>query len=276
MAELTPQQEDNRVVLNNWLGQFGLDTLGPTVLGWLQQNYSPDRIKLELTNTPQFNDAFPEYKAAINAGTPMSPAEIMSYRETVTSMFKDYGLPQGFYDTHDDFVDLISKRLSPQELQTRVEQGYVRVAGAPQEVKDAFSQYFGVQGEPMLASFFLDPTKGAKLISDMATQAEIGGAASQYGFDFSQQEASRYQQLGISGQQARQQLQQAYQLKPLAEESISETGDITNDRVAEAALTGGQAEAELTRRQQERRAAFAGGGGGASQSREGLGLGAAR
>jgi len=276
MADLTPQQEDNRVVLNNWLGQFNLGTLGPTVLNWIIQGYSPDRIKLEITNTNEFNSEFPEYKAAIQAGNPMSPAEIMSYRENVTSLFKDYGLPPGFYDQKDDFVDLINKRLSPGELQTRVEQGYTRVAGAPQEVKDVFNQYFGVKGDAMLATFFLDPERGGKFLQDAATQAEIGGAANQYGFDFSQEESQRYQQLGISGAQARQGLQQAYQLKPLEEESVSETSDLTSDQLAEGVLTGGAAAEQMQRRQQERRAAFSGSGGGASQGREGLGLGGAR
>lgn len=276
MADLTAQQQDNRAVLNQWLGQFNLGTLQGTVTDWIIQGYSPDRIKLEITNTNEFKSEFPEYQAAIQAGQPMSPAEIMSYRNTVNNLFKDFGLPKGFYDSKDDYVDLINKRLSPQELQTRIQDGYTRVAGAPQEVKDTFQQYFGVQGDAMLATFFLDPERGGKFLADAATQAEIGGAASQYGFSFDQTEAQRYQQLGISGAQARQGLQQAYQLKPLAEESISEQGDLTSDQLAQAALTGGEAEKLVTQRQQERRAAFGGGGGGASQGREGLGLGAAR
>lgn len=276
MAELTAQQEDNRAVLNSWLGNFNLGTLGPTVLNWIIQGYSPDRIKLEITNTNEFKNEFPEYQAAIQAGQPMTPAEIMSYRETVTGLFSDYNLPKGFYDQKEDFVDLINKRLSPQELVTRVEQGYTRVAGAPQEVKDAFAEYFGVQGDAMLATMYLDPQRGAKFLVDAATQAEIGGAASMYGFNFNQAEAQRYQQLGLSGAQAREGLRQAGGLLGLAEESVSEEGDLTSDQLAEGALIGGEQEQRITRRQQERRAAFGGGGGGASQGQQGLGLGAAR
>lgn len=276
MAELTPQQEDNRTILNAWLGNFKLGSLGDTVVNWIIQGYSPDRIKLEITNTNEFKQEFPEYEVAIQKGTPMTPGEILSYRDTVTQLFRDYNLPTGFYDQKEDFVDLISKGLSGPELVTRIEQGYTRVAGAPQEVKDVFNEYFGVKGDAMLATFYLDPARGGKFLADAATQAEIGGAASQYGFDFNQAEAQRYQQLGISGGQARESLRQASGMKSLVEESISESTDITSDQLAEAALTGGTQEERITRRQQERRAAFGGGSGGASQGREGLGLGAAR
>lgn len=276
MADLTPQQEDNRQLLNQWLGQFNLSSLGPDVLNMIIDNRSPDYIKLKILDHPTFKAEFPEYDAAVQAGTPMTPAEILSYRQNVTNLFKDYNLPAGFYDQKADFVDLISKKLSPQELESRVTQGYARVAGAPQEVKDAFNQYFGAQGDSMLATFYLDPEKGGKFLADAATQAEIGGAAAQYGFDFNKSEAERYQQLGVSGQQARQSLQQAYQLKPITDETISEEQDLTTDQLAEAALTGGAAETAVQRRQQERRAAFGGGGGGASTGKEGLGLGAAR
>lgn len=273
---LSAAQEDNRQVLQQWLGQFNLSSLGPDVLNYIVDNRSPEYIKLRILEHPTFQAEFPEYKAAIQAGTPMSPAEIMSYREHVTSLFKDYGLPNGFYDGKDDFADLISKRLSPQELETRVTQGYTRVAGAPQEVKDVFNQYFGVKGDAMLATFYLDPERGAKFLSDAATQAEIGGAASQYGFGFNQAQAQRYQELGITGERARQAMQQAYELNPLADESISEGEDIEKNTLAEATLTGGAAAEQVQKRQRERSAAFGGGGGGANSGREGLGLGAAR
>lgn len=272
MAEMTAIQQDNRAVLNSWLGQFNLGSLEGTITDWIIKNYSPERIKLEITNTQPFKDEFPEYQAAIQAGTPMSPAEIMSYRQTVNTLFKDYGLPAGFYDEKSDYVDLISKKLSPGELQTRVEQGYTRVAGAPQEVKDVFNQYFGIQGESYMATFFLDPERGSKFLQDAATQAEIGGAGQQYGFNLSQTQAERYQQMGIGGQQARQAFQQAYQLRPLEEETMAEGEDINRQQVGEAALTGGEQERRLQRRQQERSAAFAGSGG-AGAGRTGLGLG---
>lgn len=273
MADLTAAQEDNRVVLNRWLGDIGLTGMESQVLEWITASRSPEYIKIEMTKTPIFKQTFPEYDAAIAAGNPMTPAQILDYRKTVKSIFSNNGVPDGFYDSNDDFVDLITKRLSPQELEQRVLDGYTRVAGAPQEVKDVFNQYFGVQGDAMLATFYLDPARGQKFLSDAATQAEIGGAGAQYGFGLTQTEAERYQTQGITGAAARTGFKQAYQFQGLAEESVSETGDITRGQIAEGVLTGGEAEQRMQRRQQERSAAFQGGTGSAATTRTGLGLG---
>ncbi len=272
--------EDQRVVWNNYLQQFGLQGLktadGRDFLdAMVTDSWTAERIQAELTNTTMFQQAFPEYQAAIKAGNPMTPKDILNYRTTVTSLFKNAGLPGGFYDQADDFVNLISNNLSPAELQTRVNDGYARVANAPAEVKQAFSDYFGVNGDHYLAAFMLDPTKGTDLINRDIQTALIGGGAKQVGLNINQNDASQIAAGNISEYALRSGMTQAGQLRPLGEESISETTDLTDADILKGQLGVGSNEA-TTRRQQERSAAFKGGGGGAAESKTGLGLGAAR
>lgn len=276
MAELNATQNNAMGVLQGWLGDFNLGSLSDTVRQWIIDGYTPERVQHEITNTDLFKQEFPEYQAAIKAGNPMTPSDILQYRTAVTATFRNAGLPEGFYDGRDDFVDLINKRLSPVELQARVNEGYARVAGAPQEVKDAFNSYFGVQGENMLATFFLDPTKGTELIDKKIRQAEIGGYGQMYGFGIGAQDAEKYASMGLGGSQAQQAFAQAHGMRPLAEETMGEATDITTGQLAEASLVGGEAQDAIQRRQQERSAAFRGGGGGATTSKGGLGVGAAR
>ena len=271
---LSTNQNNSLALLNQWLGSFNLGSLADTVKSWIINGYSDDRIKLELQNTDTFKQEFPEYHARLNAGlTPMTPAEIMSYRNTAKKLMSDAGMPAGFYDEKTDFVDLVTKDISPNELAQRIQGGYTKVQQAPAEVKQAFADYFGVQGDAYLASFFLDPTRSTDLIQRDLTKAEIGGAGYQYGFGTTAAEAQRLAEQGITGDQARQGYQQAYDLKPLEEETINEEGDLTKGELAEGVMTGGAARSKVQRRQQERSAAFAGGGGGAGQGRQGLGLG---
>lgn len=275
MAEPLTQEQTNALgTLSVWLGDYKLAGLTDTIKQWIIDGYDPDRVQREITTTDVFKQEFPEYQAAITAGNPMTPADILNYRTTVTATFRNAGLPEGFYDSRDDFVDLITKRLSPTELQTRVNEGFARVAMAPQEVKDTFNEFFGAQGENLLATFFLDPTKGTEIIDKKIRQAEIGGFGKMYGFEIDAQRAEGYAAMGLGGSQAQQAFAQAHQLKPLAEESISETGDLSTGELAEATLIGGKAQSEVQRRQQERSAAFQGGGG-ATTTQKGLGLGAA-
>lgn len=248
--------------LNDYLQQFGLNTpdMQSTIKNWIVNGYDSDRVKLEIPNLPDFQKAFPEYQAAIKAGNPMTPADILNYRSTVTSLMKNAGLPSGFYDQPDDFVNLISSNLSPAELQTRIQDGYAKVNDAPQAVKDTFNQYFGVNGDNMLASFFLDPTRGTDAINKAVQTASIGGQATQAGLDITQDQAANVAAQGFSEYTLRSGIQQAAQQEGLANESVSESNDLTGGDVLNQALgiAGTQA---VARRQQERSAAFAGGGG---------------
>lgn len=277
--QMSTDQNNALGVLNKWLGQFQLGDLGDTIKSWIIQGYSPERVQLEITDTPTFQTAFPEYKARIDKGLPpMSPADILNYRSQTTQILRDAGLPSGFYDSPADFVDLVTKDLSPAELQSRVAGGYAKVANAPQEVKDVFNEYFGAQGPGMLASFFLDPTKGGDVIQKAVTEAQIGGSGRQYGFNIDQTMAQKYAEQGITGAQAQQGFQQAYQLNPLADATISEDNNLTKEQIAQGVLTGGEAEAATKRRQQERSAQFRqayGGAGGGAQGQQGIGVGGA-
>lgn len=275
---LTAAQNDNLALLNGWLGDFGLGELGPKVKDWVTKSYSADRIKLELQADPVFTKAFPEYEAAIKAGNPMTPADILHYRTAVTKTLKDAGLPSGFYDSTDDFVDLVTKGLAVPEIQARIHDGFTKVQMAPPEVKQVFQDYFGVAGDGALASFYLDPEKGQPLLQKMTNEAIIGGTGKQYGFNIDQASAAGFAEAGVSQGQAQQGFQQAFQMKPLAEETMSEQGDLTNEQLAKSQLTGGDAEAQVRRRQQERSAQFKsayGGQGGGVQGQRGIGIGGA-
>lgn len=135
---------DARDIWGPMMAQWGLDTqeikdlLNRSVTeggGW-----SNERLQQELFGSGTFKQAFPEYQAAIAAGNPMDPGEILDYRTQVKSVMFNAGMPAGFYDQNQDFADLISKRLSPVELEGRVQQGFSRVNNAPQEVKDALDR----------------------------------------------------------------------------------------------------------------------------------------
>lgn len=278
--QLTTNQNNALGVLNKWLGQFQLGDLGDTVKQWIIQGYSPERVQLEITDTPVFKTQFPEYQARIDKGLPpMSPADILNYRSTATQIMKDAGLPAGFYDNKDDFVNLVTSDISPTELQGRVQAGYAKVANAPQEVKDAFNQYFGVQGEGNLAAFFLDPSKATPVIQKAVSEAQIGGAGQRFGFQVSADQASRYAELGISNDQASQGFSQAAQMRPLGQGTISESSDLTDEQLANAALgVNATDQAAVQRRQEERKAGFRqayGGAGGGAQGQQGIGVGGA-
>lgn len=270
--------EDARDYWNAQLKTWGLDT--PEIQNLLTQtvtnSWSNEKLQTELFNTNSFKTAFPEYEASIRAGHPMDPASILEYRQNVKDVMFNAGLPPGFYDEPKDFADFIDKGLSAVEITHRVNESFARVKAAPQEVKDAFSSFFGANGDAALATFILDPTKGADIINQQVTQAEISGAGKRFGFDVNLTAAQRLGELGVDAGRTTQGFQQANELRPLSQETISETSDITNEGLISSVFGDKGTDQDAVQRRKLERAAAFGGGGGAAETKQGFGLGSSQ
>jgi hypothetical protein len=278
---------DSRVIFQDFLASLGLGHMSDLINKAITESMDPATFSIFVENDPRFLAAFPEIaanKAKLAQGEKVQAikaVDVINYRTGVKSLFRDMGLPPTFYDQPEDFVDLmVNKNLSLAELESRVEQGFSKVDSAPPEVQDVFNSFFGAQGKSALAAIFLDPARGTKALGEMVAQAEIGGAGKRFGFDVDVARAERLRESGIADyQRAAQGFEQAGQLRPLEQETISEATDITEEELVEGAFGTDQAgltqRERLQRRAQERTAAFQGGGG-AQQGQSGFGLGSAR
>lgn len=274
---VTSEQRDAKAIIDDLLGQYGLQTLSDWAWGLITQGASTSQITVQLRDQPAFQQRFPAIADRQKAGLPpISPAEYLANERQYAQIMRAAGLPEGFYDQPEDFHSLIAKDVSPSEIQARVNNGFDQVNNAPDSVKQAFFDYYGTQGSGALASLFLDDTKAAPVLERMAQAAVLGGTASTYGLPIDQATAEKLSGLGISEFRLRSGLDQAGQLRPLYDETVSEHSDITGQQGLEAALgTSPDAQAAVQRRLQERQAAFAGGGG-SVLNRQGLaGLGGA-
>lgn len=270
--------EDQRVVFRRFLSDWGLQ--GPEVENLLtqavQESWSPQTFTINIEESNQFKQSFPEITERRKRNlTPVTAQDVLNYRRTVTTLFRDAGLPTGFYDEPQDFVDLMGvKDIGLPELQTRISEGFLRVKSAPKEVRDAFDALTGGQGEGALAALWLDPERGQSTLVRLAQKAEIMGTARGLNFNISEAQAERMIETGQATNlgQATQGFEEAAVIRPLTEETMGETDDLTDDTAIGAAFGNASARAQLQRRQQNRETAFKGGGG-AAQSRQGLGLG---
>jgi hypothetical protein len=153
--------EDMRAVFQRILGDAGLGDMTNFLDNAVVNNWGPDRFQAEFLDTPQFNQAFPEYKGRIKANKPpMTPGEILQYRSSARELMKNAGLPTSFYADNSHIAELMIQDVSAAELQKRITNGFQKVATAPAEVKAAFNDFFGANGDGALASLFLDPAQG--------------------------------------------------------------------------------------------------------------------
>lgn len=179
------------------LTSWGLGTLSADLRNLiLKGDTNPDTLSLALSQTDAYKTRFAGNALRAKQGLPeLTPAQYIATEEQYSNILRAYGLPAGFYDSHEDFTKLIGNDLSPAELQTRAQVAHDEYTNAPDEVKNLWGQYFG-KGDILAA--LLDPDVATSVVQDRGNQVAIGGAAAQQGIFVNQARAQQFQQAGVT------------------------------------------------------------------------------
>jgi hypothetical protein len=277
-----PSENGADAMVRELLRDFGLEDLTDELLRWIREGLDPgsDEFYQRLRATERYQQRFRANEERRAAGlTVLSERQILDFENTARSMLRANGLPQGFYDDPDDFVTLLVNDVSPAELQTRIEDGYVRVAQHP-EIRAVYGEWFGANGDSALAATFLDPQKALPLLEKEVAAAELGGVGRVFGFNVQQGDA--FATATTAGPMSRDALNSGFQrlaqVRGLFQETLSERGD---DLVAEREGLGfafdvGDAE-RVRGRVRQRLADLSGGTGRVASGQRGMiGTGSAR
>jgi hypothetical protein len=274
-AGLSAGQRDAFSYLQGLLDQYGLGSLTKFVVGELTAGRSQNEIALDLQQTPEFKQAFPEIAARKAAGLPaIGPGEIVSYRNSATQLMRAAGLPKGFYDSQQDFANLLGSDVSLSELNDRINTAKDATYNIDPAAQNRLTQEFGMTpGSGSLAAYFLDPHKALPLLQRQVQGAQIGGAADQVGYkDLNNATALDLAQAGISAGQARQGFNVLGNETQLFNSLPGEQGSTIGQGQQLAAQFLGNTEGQqaIEGQRRNRQAAFADGGGFAT-SQKGLG-----
>lgn len=278
--DLAPSNLTANAIIANLLREYGLEFTPTQVAEWVGLlTDDPQNISLveeEIRGSKTFKDRFPGIDARVAGGlNAISVNEYLELEDTYRSIFRNAGLPLHFYDEPGELADFIAKDVSPGEMEARVTKGIVAARNAPQEVRDALSQFYGIGNtDGALTAYYLDPDKGLDAIQREFESATIAGAAAQVGFgaiDVGQ--AERLQSLGVSGDQARQGFSELERSQELVTAGVGEVGGdtLTQQQQIDATFEQDADLMERIRRQRERRgAAFAGSDAGATTTQAGV------
>jgi hypothetical protein len=189
------------------LATYGLGELSDYLYGVYARGEvninNPDAIIFAIRGQDAYKKRFAANAARAKKGlAELDPASYLQLENQYRQLLQSNGLPSGFYDSTDDFTALLTGDVSPQELQTRVQQGFRAVQDADPEVKRQMQELYGVN-EAGLAAYFLDPTKAAPILTRQAEAAKIAARAKeqsriQLGFATAEEIAAR----GITAQEA--------------------------------------------------------------------------
>ena len=274
-------------IIQSMLRRYGLDYSKKKITSWVKLiNADPANFELieeEIRGSREFRKRFPAIEQRREAGLPaISVDEYLSLERSYRGIMRAARLPKGFYDSPTDYAKFIVNDVSPQELQTRVSEGYEAAKYAPQEIKDALQRFYGVRDtDSAIAAYFLDPQKSVEALQRQFARSQIAGLAEVTGFGrISKNNAARLEKLGYSPDESQQIFAALNADRATFAEMAGEIGgrSFTMNEQIDIGFESDQDLLEELERQRERRAsAFSrDSGGGAASSNTGVfGLGSA-
>lgn len=196
---------DAFTIIKSMLAQWGLSSLEADVSTMLQDGDPQEIVVAKLRDTKAYKERFAANADRLSKGmSPLSEGEYiateMSYREVMRS----YGLPQGFYDSQDDFRRFLAADVSPQEMRDRVVLAAERYQNADEGTKRQFTRFGFSPGEAVAS--ILDPEAALPVLRQKITAASIAAeAAASFGDDqrLTTERALELAQQGVTEEQAR-------------------------------------------------------------------------
>lgn len=256
---------DARNTIRAVLATYGLGDLSDYLYGVYARGevdiQNPDALIFALREQPAYQKRFAANAARAKKGlAELDPASYLQLENSYRQLLQSNGLPPGFYDQTEDFTALLEGDVSPQELQTRVQEGFRAVQDADPEVKRQMQELYGVN-EAGLAAYFLDPTKAAPILTRQAEAAKIAARAKeqariQLGFATAEEIAAR----GITAQEAEAGFTALGLQEGLYTEMMGEQALTQQEKVGAALGYDVEAQRKLAERRGVRKAAFQGGG----------------
>lgn len=238
------------------------ELIGVYATAW-QETGDPSQATAIMRSNQAYERYFPGNKKP-NGMLAMSEMDYVSYVDRSRQMMRAAGLPPGFYDEPQDFANFIQNNLSLNEVEQRVNEGYLAAMQAPAEFRTALRDYYGID-TGQLAAFWLDPDRATAVIEREYLAAQLGGTARMTGFGtLNKDQAQRLAQLGIDPNAGAQGFVQLAQQREIMNASIGEETGLTMDQQLSGAFEGNaDLRNRMARRESGRRSAFEGGGGAA-------------
>jgi hypothetical protein len=256
---LTGPNRNAFTALTNLFTSYGLATLAPKILDYITNGFSSDTITTMLQQTPEYIKRFAGNTQRLKDGLPvLSPADYLATESSYRQILQSAGLPAGFYDKHEDFVDWIGKDVAPTEVKSRADQAVRAVTNAPPEYVHALGM-LGIDTGHLVAHF-LDSTVALPILQKQAAAAEIGSAAMRSGLVMDPNRAMTFAAMGISPEAATANYQKISYMLPSVQKLGQIYGQSYSQQTAENEMFLGSGAAERQRVQlgQQETAAFAG------------------
>jgi LysM repeat protein len=264
LGGLNGAERDAYAALSTLFTGYGLGSLVPKIITFLQQGFGSDTITSLLQQTPEYQQRFSGNQARVANGLQvLTPAEYLATEASYRQILQSAGLDPAFM-TRTQYSDWIGKDISPTEVQNRVNLAVDATTNAPPELTTAFSKIGINVGD--LASYFLNEKNPMPVLQQKMAQAQIMEAGFQSGLsNVNPTSALQYAKMGVTYQGALSGYQKVADVLQTANNltGIYKSQNPYTQTQAEQEFLGSSGTAQLAREQLSRQetATFSGEGG---------------
>jgi len=179
-AQETQDDRDALTIIKDALADYGLDGLSADAYRFLMEGASTESVMIQLKETEQFQERFKGMETRRQQGLPaISPAEYIRLERGYRQAMETAGLPEGFYDSPDDFAGFIGNDVSEAEMTQRVSMASAAVSNVNPELKNQLQEMYGIgtENDGELVAYFLDPDRGVNVIEQRLQMESAGLSA---------------------------------------------------------------------------------------------------
>lgn len=196
------QRQNNQAAVSSALDDFraslklaGLDSLVDTIDGYIKQDMTAAQIKINLTQSPAYQQRFPGMASLQKAGMAINEATYINMERGMLNVLSAYGLDEKVLGTREKLGEVIGNQVSVAEYESRVQMAADRIKKNT-DVLASLNEYYGVDTAGAM-SYLLDPKLGMDIVKKQIRASEIGAAAEMYQFDLTKAQAESY--INVSG-----------------------------------------------------------------------------
>jgi hypothetical protein len=222
---------------------------------------SVDEIGIQLRESPAFQRRFAANEARRAAGKPVySVTQTLLLESQYRKNLRDSGMPAGFYDDPTSLQNFLINDISPDEILSRVTQGYQAVRNADPTVINELKTLYNLD-DGSIAAFFVDPAKAQDNILRAARAAEIGAQArKQAGIGLTAQTAEELVRQGVTESEAQTGFTTFKQQESLYRPLMGEEEITQEEAIAGTLGTSAEAAQRVGTRKRRRKGTFEAGG----------------
>lgn len=188
-------------IIKKALSEWGLSELHSDVDRLIKEGLADDAITFELQQTSAWKRRFAANEQRVKNGLAvLTPAQYLAVEAGYRQVLQSYGIPAGFWDSADDFTDLISRDVSVAEVNERVKIARDAFLGVDPGIKRIWRDWYGLSDGAGIAAL-LDPDRAMPVVERMATAARAGAAAERSGLEADRGRLELYADQGFTAEQ---------------------------------------------------------------------------